>query len=55
MRIVAGRFRGTTLATPKGYEIRPTSDRVRESIFNILSHGIEDFELRRSRASVIRR
>lgn len=45
MRIVAGRFRGTALATPKSQAIRPTSDRVRESIFNILSHGIEDFNL----------
>jgi 16S rRNA (guanine966-N2)-methyltransferase len=39
MRIVAGNFRGATLAAPKGDEIRPTSDRVRESIFNILAHG----------------
>lgn len=45
MRIVAGCFRGTALATPKNYAIRPTSDRARESIFNILSHGIEDFDL----------
>lgn len=45
MRIVAGRFRGTALAAPKSYTIRPTSDRVRESIFNILGHGIEDFDL----------
>lgn len=45
MRIVAGRFRGTALAAPKSYAVRPTSDRVRESIFNILSHGIEDFDL----------
>jgi 16S rRNA (guanine966-N2)-methyltransferase len=49
MRIVAGRFRGTALATPKSYAIRPTSDRVRESIFNILSHGIEDFDLEGAR------
>jgi 16S rRNA (guanine966-N2)-methyltransferase len=40
MRIVAGRFRGTALATPKGQDIRPTSDRVRESVFNILAHGV---------------
>jgi 16S rRNA (guanine966-N2)-methyltransferase len=37
MRIVGGQFRGRTLATPKNAEtIRPTADRVRESIFNIL-------------------
>jgi 16S rRNA (guanine966-N2)-methyltransferase len=41
MRIVAGRFRGTSLATPKGQDIRPTSDRVREAAFNILAHGLE--------------
>ena len=40
MRIVAGRHRGAALATPKGQDIRPTSDRVRESMFNILAHGV---------------
>lgn len=39
MRIVAGRYRGAVLATPRGNDIRPTSDRVREAIFNILTHG----------------
>ena len=36
MRIIGGRFRGTRLYAPKGLEIRPTADRLRESIFNIL-------------------
>lgn len=36
MRIVAGRFRGKALTPPKDQSIRPTSDRVRESVFNIL-------------------
>ncbi len=45
MRIVAGRFRGFALAAPKTNDIRPTSDRVRESIFNILAHGVEDFSI----------
>ncbi len=40
MRIVAGRFRGAQLAAPKTYAVRPTSDRVREAIFNILAHGL---------------
>ena len=40
MRIVAGRFKGTALAGPKGQAIRPTSDRTREAIFNILAHGL---------------
>ena len=39
MRIVAGTLRGRPLATPRDERIRPTSDRVRESVFNILSHG----------------
>jgi len=36
VRIVAGKFRGKTLLTPDDDSIRPTADRVRESIFNIL-------------------
>lgn len=39
MRIVGGRFRGAALAAPKTQAIRPTSDRLRESLFNILAHG----------------
>jgi 16S rRNA (guanine966-N2)-methyltransferase len=45
MRVVAGRFKGQALAAPKSDAIRPTSDRVRESLFNILAHGIDDFSL----------
>lgn len=45
MRIVAGKFRGHALAAPKGNATRPTSDRVREALFNILGHGIEDFSI----------
>ncbi|THV23271.1 16S rRNA (guanine(966)-N(2))-methyltransferase RsmD [Peteryoungia ipomoeae] len=39
MRIVGGEFRGRNLATPKSNDIRPTTDRTRESLFNILSHA----------------
>ncbi|MDK1488696.1 16S rRNA (guanine(966)-N(2))-methyltransferase RsmD [Sinorhizobium sp. 7-81] len=39
MRIVGGEFRGRTLAAPKSNDIRPTTDRTRESLFNILSHA----------------
>lgn len=39
MRIVGGEFRGRSLATPKSDDIRPTTDRTRESLFNILSHA----------------
>jgi 16S rRNA (guanine966-N2)-methyltransferase len=36
VRIVAGRFKGRTLQSPKGDRIRPTSDKVRGAIFNVL-------------------
>jgi 16S rRNA (guanine966-N2)-methyltransferase len=39
MRIVGGRHRGRRLAAPPGDSVRPTSDRAREALFNILSHG----------------
>ena len=39
MRIVAGRHRGRRLQAPPGKAVRPTSDRVREALFNILAHG----------------
>jgi len=45
MRIVSGKFRGRALAVPEHDGLRPTSDRVRESVFNILAHGIEDFSI----------
>ena len=41
MRIVAGKFKGAALAAPKSQATRPTSDRLRETVFNILSHGIQ--------------
>src|SRR5262249_43811533 len=42
MRIVGGRLGGRTLAAPKSQNVRPTSDRLRESLFNILAHGCDD-------------
>ena len=39
MRIVAGKHRGRPLAVPRGGDIRPTADRVREAMFNSLCHG----------------
>lgn len=42
MRIVGGRHRGRVLAAPKSQDIRPTSDRLRESLFNILAHAYGD-------------
>ncbi|MEO6012150.1 MAG: 16S rRNA (guanine(966)-N(2))-methyltransferase RsmD [Devosia sp.] len=37
MRIIAGKFRGKALTSPEDDSIRPTADRVRESLFNILA------------------
>jgi 16S rRNA (guanine966-N2)-methyltransferase len=42
MRIVGGRFRGRTLKAPSSQAIRPTADRLRESLFNILAHAYGD-------------
>ena len=39
MRIVGGKHRGRRLLAPPGETVRPTSDRAREAMFNILSHG----------------
>lgn len=39
MRIVSGDFRGKALVTPEGANTRPTSDRARQAIFNILEHA----------------
>ena len=39
MRIVGGSHRGRRLVAPPGEAVRPTSDRAREALFNILSHG----------------
>src|SRR5437588_12324447 len=39
LRIVGGSHRGRRLAAPVGELVRPTSDRAREALFNILSHG----------------
>ena len=45
MRIVGGTARGLRLATPADGRIRPTSDRVREALFNILAHGVEGYSM----------
>lgn len=39
MRIIAGKFRSRRLASLKGDDIRPTSDRLRETLFNVLTPG----------------
>jgi 16S rRNA (guanine966-N2)-methyltransferase len=42
MRVVGGSLRGRTLAAPKSQSIRPTADRLRESLFNILIHAYDN-------------
>ena len=41
MRIIAGKHRGRAIRVPRTEGLRPTADRVRESLFNILEHGID--------------
>jgi 16S rRNA (guanine966-N2)-methyltransferase len=45
VRIIGGGLRGRQLKSPGHTGLRPTSDRVREALFNILTHGIDNFEL----------
>lgn len=42
MRVVGGSLRGRALAAPKSSTIRPTADRLREALFNILVHAYAD-------------
>lgn len=42
MRIIAGKFRSRTLRSLRGLDIRPTSDRLRETLFNVLTAGNPD-------------
>lgn len=42
MRVVGGEFRGRALATPRSDAIRPTSDRTREAVFNVIAHRYPD-------------
>src|SRR5918997_1477168 len=39
MRVVSGRFRGKALVAPPGAGTRPTSDRARQAVFNVLEHA----------------
>ncbi len=42
MRVIAGTFRSRQLQSPKGLALRPTSDRLRETLFNVLAPVIDD-------------
>jgi 16S rRNA (guanine966-N2)-methyltransferase len=41
MRVIAGELRGQRLVAPRGWKVRPTSDRVREAIFSTLGERVE--------------
>jgi 16S rRNA (guanine(966)-N(2))-methyltransferase RsmD len=42
MRVIAGTYRSRVLKSPKGLALRPTSDRLRETLFNVLGSGISE-------------
>lgn len=42
MRVIAGKYKSRQLVAPPGIETRPTSDRLRETLFNVVAPGIED-------------
>jgi 16S rRNA (guanine966-N2)-methyltransferase len=41
LRIIAGKYRGRNLKSPPSLEVRPTSDRLRETLFNVIAPRIE--------------
>lgn len=41
MRIIAGRLKGRRVAAPPGSNVRPTSDRLRETLFNVLADSVQ--------------
>ncbi|MBF0249538.1 MAG: 16S rRNA (guanine(966)-N(2))-methyltransferase RsmD [Alphaproteobacteria bacterium] len=51
MRIVGGKHKGRPLSAPAGRDTRPTSDRAREAIFNVLEHGTGGSGLRGARVA----
>src|SRR5947209_2776553 len=42
LRVIAGEFRSRRLSTPRGNDVRPTSDRLRETLFNVLAGSVSD-------------
>ncbi len=42
MRIIAGKYRGRNLKSPPSLEVRPTSDRLRETLFNVIANRVAD-------------
>lgn len=42
MRVIAGKYRSRLLSAPQGIETRPTSDRLRETLFNVIGPAVQD-------------
>lgn len=42
MRVISGKFRGRKLVCPEGLDVRPTTDRVKENLFNLLQFRIQN-------------
>jgi 16S rRNA (guanine966-N2)-methyltransferase len=42
MRIIGGEYKGRNLKSPPSLKVRPTSDRLRETLFNVIAPRIED-------------
>ena len=42
MRVIAGKYRSRRLSAPEGFQTRPTSDRLRETLFNVIGTAVED-------------
>ncbi|HKT52359.1 MAG TPA: RsmD family RNA methyltransferase, partial [Candidatus Angelobacter sp.] len=42
MRVIAGKYRSRRLAAPEGMQTRPTSDRLRETLFNVVAPSAAD-------------
>ena len=40
MRIIAGRYKGKRLLSPKGEDVRPTTSRIKETLFNVLQRDV---------------
>lgn len=53
MRIVGGKHKGRAIVAPSGTFTRPTSDRGRESVFNILAHGVDGVNMSGARVADI--
>lgn len=44
MRVIAGAYKGRNLKSPPSMQVRPTSDRLRETLFNVIAPRIEDVQ-----------